>query len=245
VTATPGQAAYEHRLALAIADGRTMPSWASQTAAWRQGWEDTAQVGHAAIAAQEPHAAPGESPEQAWERRTQAAGTAPRALRAELETQVRSWLHNAEDAYGDDDSAAAAKDAFGQCAAELSVILEDHPEPKPAPELAQLRELLRLNRQLVVTLWRISGQQEAAGHPEGAYATGCAATMVEALWPVCNEQCTDTTHHQAQPAPELAAALAGSRGYREALQVIAGYAAGTATKQMIGTTARRALDGKS
>jgi hypothetical protein len=55
---TAGQLAYEHRLALAIADGRTMPGWASQTAAWRQGWEDTAQVGHAAIAAQEPHAAP-------------------------------------------------------------------------------------------------------------------------------------------------------------------------------------------
>lgn len=53
------------------------------------------------------------------------------------------------------------------------------------------------------------------------------------------------TISESTAMPELAAAMRESRGYREALQVIAGYAAGTATKQMIGTTARRALEGKS
>jgi len=78
------------------------------------------------------------------------------------------------------------------------------PQSAPGDELSQLRELLRLNTQLVITLRRISSQQDDSGHPEAAYATGCAATMVEALWPVCNEQCTDTTHHpEPQPAPEL------------------------------------------
>jgi hypothetical protein len=52
------------------------------------------------------------------------------------------------------------------------------PVAQPEPELAEVRERLK---QLVATLRRISDQQEAAGHPEGAYATGCAATMVEAL----------------------------------------------------------------
>jgi hypothetical protein len=47
-----------------------------------------------------------------------------------------------------------------------------------------------------------------------------------------------------QPAPELAAAMAESRRYRQALQVIAGYAAGTATKQQIAIAAKRALEGK-
>lgn len=47
-----------------------------------------------------------------------------------------------------------------------------------SPDLAALRERLK---QLVATLRRISGEQEASGHAEAAYATGCAATMVEAL----------------------------------------------------------------
>lgn len=82
---------------------------------------------------------------------------------------------------------------------------DGQPQPAPGDELAQLRELLRLSRRLVVTLRRISSQQDAAGHADSAYATGCAATMVEALWPVCNEQCTDSVHHHQpgpQPAPE-------------------------------------------
>lgn len=90
---------------------------------------------------------------------------------------------------------------------------QGRPAPGHVAELAALRKLLRLNRQLVVTLRRIGRQQEDGGHAEAAYATGCAATMVEALWPVCNEKCTDTTHHHQpepepageRPAPELAA----------------------------------------
>jgi hypothetical protein len=137
VTATPGQAAggvdpssiayrvhahaFNTLTRMLAADDRFVPLSVREAVAGAivEVIEPLIRADERALAAQEPHAAPGESPEQAWERRTQAAGTAPRALRAELETQVRSWLHNAEDAYGDDDSAAAAKDAFGQCAAEL------------------------------------------------------------------------------------------------------------------------------
>lgn len=86
---------------------------------------------------------------------------------------------------------------------EPAAAAQERPAPGDAGEMAALRELLRLNRQLVITLRRIGRQQEDGGHAEAAYATGCAATMVEALWPVCNEKCTDTTHHH-QPEPEPA-----------------------------------------
>jgi hypothetical protein len=208
---TAGQLAYEHRLALAIADGRTMPGWASQTAAWRQGWEDTAQVGHAAIAAQEPHAA------------------------AEL---VRAMGVIA--AYEDYARRMTIPDATARAA-----LRERHGvEPAPGPD--ELREKLE------------AAEQEAVDVRGCAVHAFAIIAVLARDNPAAQRQANDLRKQigmlpsppeaeiaEPQPAPELAAAMAESRGYREALQVIAGYAAGTATKQMIGTTARHALDGKS
>lgn len=60
----------------------------------------------------------------------------------------------------------------------LLVVLGRQPRRiEPEDQAAAIRGQLK---QLVITLRRISDQQATSGHAEGAYATGCAATMVEA-----------------------------------------------------------------
>jgi hypothetical protein len=130
--ATPGQAAYEE-----FAEQFPAESWGS----WEQvkelpmgewhGWE---KVGQAAIAAQQPQPAPvspagPELPREKWAGPEAARGT----LRADLESQVRLWKHEAEPDANDDGQDGAVRDAIGVCASELAEILDRHPMPKAAP----------------------------------------------------------------------------------------------------------------
>ena len=121
VPPAPEQAAYEAYRASFRRHRADIPDWAYLTETPRAAWKAAAQ---AAIASQQAEPAP-----------------EPPGLRAAIERAHACWSAQGADDAGDD-AARGASEAFDQCAIELAHILDRHPEPRLAPELAALRDAL-------------------------------------------------------------------------------------------------------
>lgn len=161
-------------------------------------------------------------------------------LAAAIRDLLGDWREYASAAAPDDDAReAASREAVDTCVIALAAVLSAHPQPEPQPA------------PIPGDLGFMDAAALAARYGEALQRIVDVVTDPDAVDKLARNALGLTRvgkpsqRGAAQAAPELADAMRESRGYREALQVIAGYAAGTATKQMIATTARRALDNLS